>query len=195
MSVHGPDQEDQEVPPAPGDDGAPVDQQEATLEAALREKEDLRNTLLRTQADFVNYRKRVEQERDDLRRMAAAEVIGALLPVLDDMDMALANASPDAARSPWVEGMRLVQRKLQGVLESAGLRPIDAEGKPFDPWEQEAVLYDETGEHAEGTVVHVVRLGYKLHGRVLRPAQVVVARKRQTAEEPSPETQEETRGG
>ena len=97
--------------------------------------------------------------------------------------------------TPWAEGVRLVQRKLQAVLESAGLRSIDAEGKPFDPWEHEAVLYDETGEHADGAVVHVVRPGYKLHGRVLQPAQVVVARKRPAAEEPAPQSHEETRGG
>ncbi|MBI4308439.1 MAG: nucleotide exchange factor GrpE [Chloroflexi bacterium] len=195
MNVNSPGPSEQETPAATGETGAPAEEQAAALEAALREKEDLHNSLLRAQADFANYRKRVEQEREGLRHMAAADIIAALLPVLDDMDMAMANVPPKETGSSWVEGVRLVQRKLRGALESAGLRPIDAEGKTFDPWEHEAVMHDETGEHAEGTVVHVARPGYKLHGRVLRPAQVVVARKRQTAEEPSPQGYKETGGG
>lgn len=194
MSVNDPGQQEQEVAASEGQVEAP-EGREPTVASVLRDKEELKNILLRTQADFSNYRKRMEQEKDDARRMAAAGIIVMLFPALDDLDRTMAHIPADVARSSWGEGLALACRKLQGVLENAGLKPIEAVGKAFDPWEHEAVMYDETGEHAEGTIVQVVRAGYKLHGRVLRPAQVVVARRPEKAESPAADTQSETRGG
>lgn len=194
MSVNDPGQQEQEVAAREGQVESP-EGREPTVASVLRDKEELKNVLLRTQADFSNYRKRMEQEKDDARRMAAAGIIVMLFPALDDLDRTMAHMPADVARSPWGEGLALACRKLQGVLENAGLKPIEAVGRAFDPWEHEAVMYDETGEHTEGTVVQVVRAGYKLHGRALRPAQVVVARRPEKAESPATDTHSETKGG
>ena len=195
MTASDTGQQEQETAAAGGQTQSPEGAASPTVESVLRDKDELKNILVRTQADFSNYRKRMEQEREEARRMVAAGIIVVLLPALDDLDRTMANMPPAVAQSPWGEGLGLAQRKLQSVLEGAGLKPIEAEGKTFDPWEHEAVMYDETGEHAEGTVVHVVRAGYKLQGRVLRPAQVVVARRPVKAEETAPDTHNETRGG
>jgi len=194
MSVNDPGQQEQDVA-ATGGQVAPSDDADSAAASAQRDRDELKNALLRTQADFSNYRKRMEQEKEDVRRMAAAAIIVMLFPALDDLDRTMAHVSADVAQSPWGEGLALAYRKLQGVLENAGMKTIEAEGKAFDPWEHEAVMYDETGEHDEGKVVHVVRAGYKLHGRVLRPAQVIVARRPEKAKSPVSDTHSETKGG
>lgn len=194
MSVNDPGQQEQEVAANEGQVESP-DGADSAAASAQRDRDELKDALLRTQADFSNYRKRMEQEKEDARRMAASAIIVMLFPALDDLDRTMAHVSADVAQSSWGEGLALAYRKMQSVLENAGLKPIGAEGKAFDPWEHEAVMYDETGEHAEGKIVQVVRAGYKLHGRVLRPAQVVVARRPEKAESPASDTRSETKGG
>lgn len=154
-------------------------------EAEARAKEYL-DLLQRTQADFQNYKKRMEQERQGLREQLRGETIARLLPVLDDLTRALGEASQEIAQHPWVRGVEMVQRKLLALLEAEGVVRIEAEGRPFDPWEHEAVHYQESAGHSEGLVLSVYRDGYKLGGRVLRPAQVIVARHAPGAEAPSP---------
>jgi molecular chaperone GrpE len=143
----------------------------ALAEATQKSEEYLR-LLQRVQADFINYRRRVEQEREDMLQAARAEAVLALLPVLDDLERAL----EAIAAHPWVEGIRLIHRNFLAVLERLGVTRIEALGRPFDPWEQEAVASEERADLPEGTVVGVVRHGYKLNGRVIRPALVRVAR-------------------
>lgn len=167
-----------------GDEGtaaAPSAQEElerlrAGLEKANRESEEHFQLLQRAQADLVNYRRRVEQERGEALRGAKVDVILSVLPVLDDFERALQAIPPEYAGQPWVEGMSLIERKLRSALEAQGLTPIEALGKPFDPWEHEAVLHEENPRHEEGQVTGVVRPGYKLQGKVVRPAQVKVAK-------------------
>jgi molecular chaperone GrpE len=151
-----------------------------TLEAAKallqQEKEEAQRFLAnwqRAEADFVNYKRRVEQERGEAMRIANAALIINILPVLDDLERALVSLDIRLVGLTWFDGIRLIYRKLQFVLESAGVSQIEAEGQPFDPRFHEAVMY---GEGEEGKVVAEVQRGYKLHDRVLRPAMVIVGK-------------------
>ena len=172
----------------PGASGAPspapvpgeMERLNAALEEASRERDQFRSLAQRIQADFINYRRRVEEEREELQKGANARLILDLLGVTDDFRRALDGArgqeQPREDRAAWVEGVELIYRKLLRVLEREGVTAIEALGKSFDPWEHEALLYQDSPGHREGEVIHVVQEGYKLHGKVLRPAQVVVAK-------------------
>ncbi|MBI2873180.1 MAG: nucleotide exchange factor GrpE [Chloroflexi bacterium] len=150
----------------------------AELEEAGRERDQFRALAQRVQADFVNYKRRMEEESRQSREYASAQTILRLLPVLDDFSRALSHVPPEYAEHPWVAGIRLIEKSLMAALEVEGLSRVEAEGVAFDPWEHEAVSSEETGEAPEGHVLRVVRPGYKLRDRVLRPAQVTVARAR-----------------
>jgi len=125
----------------------------------------------RAQADFINYKRRVEQERNEVARFANATLVLSLLPVLDDLERALENVPAELAGINWVEGIELIYRKLQALVQECGLCEIVAVGQPFDPNIHEAVLRCE-GE--EGMVVEEVQKGYRLYERVLRPTKVMV---------------------
>lgn len=160
---------DQALTPPPTPEARPLAEAEAKAQ-------DYLGLLQRTQADFQNYRKRVDQERGELREQLRGDTLARLLPVLDDLTRALQELPPDLGDHPWAQGIVLVQRKLLALLEAEGLTRIEAQGQPFDPRQHEAVHYEESDNHAEGSVLAVFRDGYRLGGRVLRPAQVIVAR-------------------
>lgn len=137
------------------------------------------DALQRERASFINFRRRVEQEKTETAQYATAGLVKKLLPVLDDFDRALA-AIPEDERNGnrWVEGIELIARKLHNVLDQEGVEPIDPLGQPFDPNLHEAVAFEDNsdgGDH-EDTVSEVFSKGYKLHDRVLRPAMVKVSR-------------------
>lgn len=149
---------------------------EATLEERLAEATDHAATYLanwqRAQADFINLKRRIEHERLETARFANADLIAELLPVLDDLERALDSPSLGrTAAATWVEGVRLIERKLHAILEGRGLSEIEALGQEFDPNLHEAIAQ---APGAPGKVVAVHRSGYQLHDRVLRPAQVLV---------------------
>jgi len=125
----------------------------------------------RAQADFINYRNRSEREKADLGEYAKGELMLKLLPALDDMERALAAIPPRQEKLGWVEGVKLIERKLRATLEAEGLEPIKALGEPFDPHFHEAVM---TGKGKEGVVVEEIEKGYWLNDRILRPSKVVV---------------------
>ncbi len=127
----------------------------------------------RAQADYQNLKRRTEQEKEEAIRFANAMLILGLLPVLDDMERAFATISTELAGLTWVDGIRLIYRKLRAALEANGLSEIQAVGQPFDPNLHEAVVHQE-GE--EGVVLSELQKGYKLHDRVIRPTMVVVGR-------------------
>jgi molecular chaperone GrpE len=167
-------------PPEVGSPQAEAAAEPETLEAAKallqQEKEEAQRFLAnwqRAEADFVNYKRRVEQERGEAMRIANAALIINILPVLDDLERALTSLDIRLVGLTWFDGIRLIYRKLQLVLENAGVSQIEAEGQPFDPRFHEAVMY---GEGEEGKVVAEVQRGYKLNDRVLRPAMVVVGK-------------------
>ena len=128
----------------------------------------------RSAADFSNYKRRTDDERAQLSQFSTAVLISRLLGVLDDFDRALENVPPEA-HDAWIEGVKLVERKLRGVLESEGVTPIEAVGLPFDPNLHEAVAHEETTAHADNEVIGEVQRGYRLHDRVIRPSLVRVA--------------------
>lgn len=138
------------------------------------EKDELLQTLVRRQADFENYRKRIERERQEESRRGASRLIESLLPVMDGFERAL-RLHEDPAYEEYHKGLELIYRQLLDVLTRQGLERIQAEGKPFDPNFHQAIERVETREHPEGTVVNVLQDGFVFHGRVLRPSIVRVA--------------------
>jgi molecular chaperone GrpE len=156
---------------------------EAQLEQAHTEAEDNRrkaeaylDLAQRAQADFVNYKRRTSQELEQKIRDANGGLLTQLLPVIDDLQRALANVPADLAEHSWPKGVELIGQKMEGILQRQGLEQIGGEGDLFDPRVHEAVAYEEHPVYDEGQVASVYRVGYRLNDRVLRPAQVVVAR-------------------
>lgn len=141
------------------------------LVALARERDEMRALAQRVQADFENYRKRVLREQTALAERAAEALIEQLLPVLDSFELAL--VSLDDADERVRKGVELAYADFLAVLERAGLERIETDGKPFDPAVHEAVLHD--AGHGEPVVVETMRTGYRLKGKVLRPAMVKVA--------------------
>ena len=131
--------------------------------------------LQRLAADFANYRKRTDTERSEFAKYAKADLIRKLLDVLDGYDRALETMPDEIKGQPWVEGMWLVERKLRAMLEAEGLQTLEATGKPFDPYQHEAVAHMES-DAPEGTVISEYQKGYRLHDRVIRPAIVTVSK-------------------
>jgi len=125
----------------------------------------------RAQADFINYKRRTEQEKEEMGKLANSMLVLNLLPVLDDLERALNSMPDDLAEVNWVDGIRLIDRKLRTTLEVQGLSPIKALGEPFDPNIHEAVMQ---GQGEEGIVIEELEKGYQFHDRVIRPAKVVV---------------------
>ena len=138
-----------------------------------KEAADYKDQWLRAAADYKNFKRRTETERSDLIRGASAGLLLKLLPVVDDLERALGSVTPDVAATPWYAGFRLIPQKLQTVLESEGVTPLEALGKEFDPNFHEAVIY-EAAEGQDGKVVGELQKGYKLRDRVLRPTMVKV---------------------
>jgi molecular chaperone GrpE len=125
----------------------------------------------RAQADLINYKRRAEQDKEEAVKFANSALLLSLLPVLDDFERALVSISGDPAEARWLDGVRLIERKLRGILEARGLSQIKALGELFDPRLHEAVRQDK-GE--EGLVIEELEKGYKFYDRVLRPSRVVV---------------------
>ena len=149
---------------------------EQRIEALQGELEDSRNRHLRLAADFENYKKRARQEAEEGRLYASVSLVDRLLPVLDDFNRILEHA-PEGIDENWLKGVQLTASKLEEVLTSVGLQPIESVGAPFDPKLHEAIGSEESDEHPEDTVVSELRRGYRLHDRVVRPALVKVSRK------------------
>jgi molecular chaperone GrpE len=151
-----------------------IQQFEADLASLQRERDEWLDTTRRLQADFENYRKRVMREQTALVERASEGLIEQLLPVLDNFELALRSIGEDDESQKIRKGVELVYADLVSVLEKNGLERIEAEGEPFDPNEHEAVMQDD-GDH-EPVVSDVLRTGWKLKGRVLRPSMVKVTR-------------------
>lgn len=152
---------------------AAEDAPNAALEAQLAaEKAEYKDRMLRTLADFDNFRRRAERDRSEYVQFAAMEIVRDLLPVLDDFKRALKVETPDAE---YAKGVELIYQRLFEILKKAGLEPIDAAGKPFDPNRQQAVDRVHTDEFEDQTVLEEYQSGYNFKGKLLRPAMVKVA--------------------
>lgn len=157
----------------------------AALKEAREKADEYLDQLRRTAADFANYRKRVEKEREEIIRFGNMLLMTKLLPVLDDLDRAFATLPSDLRRLTWLDGITLIDRKLRLILEQEGLKPIETVGKQFDPVEHEAVLYEETADVPDGQVMTELQKGYKVSNRVIRPALVKVAKSPAVSEKES----------
>jgi len=138
-----------------------------------RERDALQDRLLRNAAEFDNYRKRVDRERRDLAEHTAADVVTEFLPIVDNLERALAAASE---ADPLRKGVELTLKQLLDLLRRRGVRPIEAVGADFDPNFHEAVIHEVSSEHREGEVIAELQRGYLLGERLLRPAMVKVAK-------------------
>jgi molecular chaperone GrpE len=147
----------------------------AGVEEARASGEELLELLRRERASFLNYKRRVEQERAEDRERARGEVLHRLLPLLDELDRALAQRPDELESDPWAEGVALIHRRLLETLRQLGVERVGREGELFDPALHEAVLYEERPDSGERLVKAVLRPGYRLGDRLLRPAQVIVA--------------------
>lgn len=131
----------------------------------------------RAEADLANFKRRTEQEKADLIRYANASLIGKILPVLDDFERAIGAIPEDISSAGWIDGIKLIDRKLYNLLEQEGATPIDALGHEFDPHVHEAVMRED-GEGDLDVVVEELQKGYKLNDRVIRPTMVKVGRRK-----------------
>jgi molecular chaperone GrpE len=158
-----------------GDDSTPASPEVASLIKELAEQKSKAESNLagwqRAQADYVNFKRRTEQEKEDAIKFGNANLVLRILPVLDDFERAVASLPQQLAGDPWIEGVKHIERKLRTTLESAGLSPIKAVGEPFDPRLHEAVR-EEQGE--QGLVLREAERGYRFLDRVIRPSKVVV---------------------
>lgn len=155
----------------------PEDELNALKEKAIKADEYF-DKLLRLQADFENYKKRLDREKVDFIKYANEGLIVGLLNILDDFDRAVESARNSNDSKTLLEGVEMIKRHFQEALEERGLTEIDPKGQPFDPQKHEAVMHIETDEYPENTVVEVLRKGYGLNDKILRPAVVKVAKKK-----------------
>jgi len=155
---------------------AELDELRGQLETMEQESAENKAGWQRTAADYANYRRRTEQDREANLGLANEALLIKLLVIVDDFDRAIANKPDELAKSPWVDGIVAIDRKLRQLLDSEGLTPIEAAGQPFDPHQHEAIVQVETNKVPEGTVTEELQRGYRLRDRVLRPSLVAVAK-------------------
>jgi molecular chaperone GrpE len=161
-------EEQQSVAPGNGGGEATTEQ----IDKLKQERDDLYDRLIRKQAEFENFRKRMERERAEFAQFASSELMKELLNALDSFELAIRNASGDES---ILKGLELIYKQLQDILARFGLKPVEAKGKEFDPNYHQAVATEYTDDVDENTVIEELRKGYLLHGRLLRPAMVSVA--------------------
>ena len=164
-----------------GENGAAADMEGYTdLEKQLQECQAKSNEYLdgwqRSRADFANYKRRMEREQAQAYQNAVGNIVKRYLDVLDDLELALKNRPLEGEGAAWGEGVELIARKLASLLESEGVKPMDTDGKEFDPNLHEALTNEESDQHESGQIIGVVKQGYLLGDRVIRPALVRVAK-------------------
>ena len=165
-------------------DSLPLDEQvsrlKSDLETAQQEAANNLDASLRAQAEMANFRRRTDEDRINNAKYSNSRLISNILPVLEELDLAISHTESSAennvnSNGQLLEGIKLIQRKLTGVLESEGVVAIEAVGLMFNPLEHEAVGTEETTEIDAGYVTEILRPGFRLHDRIIRPAQVMVA--------------------
>ena len=158
----------------------PAEDQRSDLE---RERDELKAIAQRTQADFVNYKRWVDAERTLIARSASGHVLARLFPLIDDLQRAV-DALPEDAPTSWADGVSLILQNMRALVEAEGASAFEpAAGDVFDPAQHEAVYYEPTADQTPGAVVSTISVGYRAGDRVLRAAQVVVAREAEPAAE------------
>lgn len=163
---------EQEAPAAEADMETELLEQSLGIAELVAERDSYLDQLQRVAAEYANFRRRTESDRVQDRKNAARELLSQLAPIADDFERALHNVPADVENAGWVEGVRLIEKKLEAVLERADVIKIDALGQPFDPAIHEAVVQDP--DNTENLVAEVYQNGYTLGNQLLRPAMVRV---------------------
>jgi molecular chaperone GrpE len=173
---------------ANAEDTLPLDEndlaeEELTFEELLAENERLRMEAdeylegwQRARAEFANFKKRVGREQEEMRGRVVAEFIAQYLDVLDDLERALRDHPKEQSNHSWIEGVEMIYQKFRALVDAEGIEVIDAEGETFDPNLHEAISYEESEDHRDGQVIEVIKQGYRLGERIVRPAFVRVAK-------------------
>ena len=163
-------------------------QADEEMQTTQDEREDLMARLQRVSADYLNYQKRVQREMAEAREFANVELIRSLLPILDDMERALAVTQDHHQDDPLLAGMQLVHDKAIETLGKFGLVEIEAVGKPFDPDRHSAMMQEPSAEHPPQTVLRELQKGYQMKGRLIRPTAVIVSKTPDPVEDADGET-------
>ncbi len=170
----------------PDKTAAEADQQDLEADVDIKEEVDdsldlsqeishYKSLAQRAQADLVNYRNRATQEIEETKRVVQFGLLSRFISVVDDLERAMENL-PEDSQNEWSEGVALVLRNLEKILELEGVVQIESMGKPFDPREHEALLYEENTENEDGVIINVIQQGYRLNERIIRPARVIVSK-------------------
>jgi molecular chaperone GrpE len=175
-----------EAPEQTGVEGSEVSEVLDQLRQVTAERDEYLDQLQRSRAEFINFRRRTESERTLLRPLVTRDILAQFLPVVDDFQRALAAIPPAERESGWVKGVAMIETKLGGILERAGVTPVKALGQPFDPAQHEAVA-TEPGTDGS-TVVEVYQPGYKVRDLLLRPAMVKTGAAPSKAETTTPDS-------
>ena len=169
------EEKDQEQDLKTEDENTTEEKENSLLEKEYEEKlAETNGQLIRLQADFMNFRKRVEKEKKDTISYALEEFICTLLPVIDNFEKAM--DIEDNMEDPFYKGVEIIYKQLENVLESNNVKKIDALGKEFDPNVHHAVFMEDSEEYDSGKVIEVIQTGYMLQDKVIRPAMVKVAK-------------------
>nr|WP_258389652.1 nucleotide exchange factor GrpE [Paenibacillus spongiae] len=163
----------------PRDEQVPTDTEETTedpmIAELVKQAEENQQRYLRAQADFDNFRRRTQKEKEELAQYASMKLITELLPVVDNFGRALDAAKGGGELDAFAKGVDMIFRQFEAVLEQEGVKPMDAVGQPFNPEFHQAVMRVESDEHEEGIVIEEMQKGYMLKDKVLRPAMVKVS--------------------
>ena len=176
-------QDQDDASAAPDADG------EAAGEAVAEEVGQLKGQLMRLAADFDNFRKRAQREKEEIRKYGIERLLRDILPVLDNLERAVAHS--DGEESPIAQGVQMVVKQFIDTLQRYGIEPVESKSKPFDPELHEALSQAPSEDVEPGTVLEEVQKGYILNGRLLRPAKVIVAAKPQPQSNPDDEEKSE----
>ncbi|MET1247567.1 nucleotide exchange factor GrpE [Sporolactobacillus sp. STCC-11] len=152
-----------------------IAEQTAEIDSLKKQSDDFNNRLLRTQADFDNFRKRTTKEKADSRKFRAQDLVSDILEIVDNFQRALAVETVSEEGQSLKKGMEMLLSKLENALKKEGVEEIPSLHQPFDPNVHQAVMQEESADHESGTVIQVLQAGYTLNGRVIRPAMVKVS--------------------
>lgn len=166
----------------------PIKELEAKLEAKEKEAVETYDRLLRTSAEFDNYKKRSSREIEEFRKFANQSLIKEMLSVVDNLELAM-NSTNDhkAIDKDLLQGLEMTHKEILKVFERFNVKPIDAKGQPFDPTFHEAVMQEETNDSPKNTVINELQRGYMIHDRLLRPSMVVVAKPKESSDGEKPQ--------
>lgn len=151
------------------------DDSQNELEAIMLQRDEFKAALQRERADFVNFKKRTEREKADMKRSLTGDAVAKFLPILDDFERALHSVPSETEENGWLTGFTMIHKKFNDVLGQMGIEVINPVGEPFDPNVHEAIGSEASDEYESGTVTEVLQKGYRMDGRVLRVAMVKVA--------------------